>query len=161
MPARVVVAPDKFKGSCTAREAAEAIVAGLRDAWGEGFAADVVPMADGGDGTVATFLESGATPRSVVVRDALGAPVTATYARMGGTAILEMAAASGLAQLGTRRAPRSASTYGTGQLIADAMAGGAERIVLGIGGSATTDGGAGALAALGMRFLDASGALLE
>ncbi len=161
MRPRVVVAPDKFKGSCTAREAAAAIVAGLRDAWDEAVDYDVVPMADGGDGTVAAFLESGAERCSARVHDALGMPVEATYARRGDTAILEMAAASGLAQLGERRAPRSASTYGTGELIAAALAGGARRIVLGIGGSATTDGGAGALAALGVRFLNAAGIALD
>jgi glycerate kinase len=161
MPPRVVVAPDKFKGSCTARDAAQAIVAGLREAWDDAVDYEVIPLADGGDGTVAAFLDGGATPQTVRVRDALGEPVEATYARDGAVAIVEMAAASGLAQLGGRRAPRSATTYGTGQLIADALAHGATRIVLGIGGSATTDGGTGALAALGMRFLDASGATLE
>jgi glycerate kinase len=159
--ARVVVAPDKFKGSCTAREAAIAIVAGLREAWGDAVTYDVVPLADGGDGTVAAFLDGGATPQTVRVRDALGERVDAVYARAGSVAIVEMATASGLALLGSRRAPRAASTYGTGELIADALAGGAGRIVLGIGGSATTDGGAGALAALGLRFLDLAGAVLE
>jgi glycerate kinase len=158
---RIVVAPDKFKGSCTAREAADAIVAGLRIAWGDRHAYDVIPMADGGDGTVAAFLESGATPVDVRVNDALGAPVTARYARSGATAIVEMAAASGLALLGDRRNARLASTYGTGEIIRDALDRGATRIVLAIGGSATTDGGAGALAALGVRFLDASGSVLE
>jgi glycerate kinase len=158
--ARVVVAPDKFKGSCTAREAADAIVDGIREVWGDAVGYAVIPLADGGEGTVAAFLDGGATPQRVRVVDALGEPVTATYALAGTTAILEMAAASGLAQLGERRAPRTASTFGTGQLIADALAHGARRIVLGIGGSATTDGGAGALAALGLRFLDAAGAEL-
>ncbi len=154
------MAPDKFKGSCTAREAALAIVAGLRDAWNDVVVYHVVPLADGGDGTVAAFLDAGAVAQSVRVHDAFGAPVEATYARLGDAAIVEMAAASGLALAGERRAPRTASTYGTGELIADALARGATRIVLGIGGSATTDGGAGALAALGVRFYDASGALL-
>jgi glycerate 2-kinase len=158
---RVIVAPDKFKGSCTAREAADAIVLGLRDAWGDAARYEVIPLADGGDGTVAAFLDGGATPQAVRVVDALGAPVYATYARSGPAAILEMAAASGLTLLGTNLAPRRATTFGTGLLIADALAHGATRIVLGIGGSATTDGGAGALAALGVRFLDASGAVLE
>jgi glycerate kinase len=158
---RVVVAPDKFKGSCTAREAAEAIVAGLRDAWGDAASYAVIPLADGGEGTVAAFLESGASPQHVRVVDALGAPVDVTYARAGSSAVLEMAAASGLALLGPQAAPRRATTFGTGLLIADALAAGATRIVLGIGGSASTDGGAGALAALGVRFLDAHGALLE
>ena len=133
----------------------------MQDAWGGGFAATLVPLADGGDGTVAAFLDSGATPQHVRSTDALGAPVDVTYARSGSTAIIEMAAASGLAQLAGRTAPRLATTYGTGTLIADALARGATRIVLGIGGSATTDGGAGALAALGLRFRDAAGRALE
>ena len=134
---------------------------GLRDAWGEAPAYAVIPLADGGDGTVAAFLDGGATPQHVRVVDALGAPVDVSYARSGPSAILEMAAASGLALMGERRAPRLATTFGTGMLIADALAHGATRIVLGIGGSATTDGGAGALAALGVRFLDAAGTVLE
>jgi glycerate kinase len=158
---RVVVAPDKFKGSCTAREAGEAIVLGLRDAWGDAAAYDVIPLADGGDGTVAAFIDSGAIPQHAGTVDALGAPVDALYARSGPAAILEMAAASGLALLGERRAPRLASTAGTGRLIGAALDAGATRIVLGIGGSATTDGGAGALAALGVRFLGADGAVLD
>lgn len=161
MRPRVVVAPDKFKGSCTAREAGEAIVAGLRDAWGDAAAYTVLPLADGGDGTVAAFLENGATAVTATVTGALGERVDATYARSGETAIIEMAAASGLARLGARRDPRRASTYGTGELIRHALNAGAAHIVLGIGGSATTDGGAGALAALGLRFRDAAGAELE
>ena len=160
-PPRVVIAPDKFKGSCTAREAADAIVLGLRDAWGDAASYDVLPLADGGDGTVAAFLADGALPQRVRAVDALGEPVDVTYARSGPSAIIEMAAASGLALLGRHLEPRRATTFGTGLLIADALTRGATRIVLGIGGSATTDGGAGALAALGVRFLDASGTGLE
>jgi glycerate kinase len=151
------VAPDKFKGSCTAREAGDAIVLGLRDAWGNRFAPTIIPMADGGDGTVAAFLEGGATPQHVKAVDALGTPVEAVYARSGPTAIIEMAAASGLATLTAKPESRLASTFGTGLLIFDALEHGATHIVLGIGGSATTDGGAGALAALGVRFRDAAG----
>ncbi len=159
--ARVVVAPDKFKGGADAAAVAAAIVAGLRDVWGDEPEYVVVPMADGGDGTVEAFLAGGATACELVVRGPLGAPVTATYARDGETAVLEMASASGLALLGGRLDARHATSYGTGQLIADAIERGAKRIVLGIGGSATTDGGAGALAALGVRFFDRGGALLE
>jgi glycerate kinase len=161
MRPRIVVAPDKFKGSCSARAAALAIVDGLHDAWGDAVTFEVIPLADGGDGTVAAFLDGGAAPYTARVRNALGEPVEATYARTGDVAILEMAAASGLAAIAGRLAPRAASTNGTGELIADALDRGARRIVLGIGGSATTDGGAGALAALGMRFLDAAGRPLE
>jgi glycerate kinase len=118
-------------------------------------------MADGGDGTVEAFVAGGALACELVVRGPLGAPVTAAYARDGETAVIEMASASGLALLDGRLDARHATTYGTGQLIADALDRGAKRIVLGIGGSATTDGGAGALAALGVRFLDRAGTVLE
>lgn len=157
----MVVAPDKFKGSADAVTIAAAVVAGLRDVWGGSPSIVIIPMADGGDGTVEAFLSTGAQARAVRVRGPLGAPVDATYARDGETAIVEMAAASGLALLGAGLDARRASTYGTGELIRDALDAGARRIVLGIGGSATTDGGAGALAALGARFLDARGAELE
>src|SRR5476649_2347885 len=118
-------------------------------------------MADGGDGTVQAFLATGAHVRTIVVQGPLGAPVSATYARDGDTAIIEMAAASGLALLGEARDARHATTFGTGQLLRDALHNGAKNIVLGIGGSATTDGGAGALVALGARFLDGAGSVLE
>jgi glycerate kinase len=129
--------------------------------WGDRAQYIVLPMADGGEGTVAAFIAAGARAVPVRVHDALGGEVDATYARDGATAIVEMAAASGLAPLGDRRAPCMASTAGTGELVRAALDAGAERIVLGIGGSATTDGGAGALAALGARFLDAAGTALE
>lgn len=136
-------------------------MAGLRDVWGDVPAYAIVPMADGGDGTVEAFLASGAVARTVRVRGPLGDPVDATYARDGDTAIIEMAAASGLALLAGRRDAMLATTYGTGELIGDALERGARRIVLGIGGSATTDGGAGALAALGAGFFDRDGNVLE
>jgi glycerate kinase len=158
---RVLVAPDKFKGSADAATIAAAIVAGLRDVWGEAAAYTIVPMADGGDGTVAAFLAGGATPRVRRVRGPLGEPVDAVYALDGATAIIEMAAASGLALCGDRLDARRATTFGTGELIRDALDQNVRRIVLGIGGSATTDGGAGALAALGVRFLGHDGAELE
>lgn len=122
---------------------------------------DLVPMADGGDGTVAAFIAGGAQPRTVRVSGPLGEPVQAQYARDGVTAIVEMAAASGLVLLAGPPDPRHATTRGTGELLRDAIDAGAQRIVLGIGGSATTDGGAGALAALGARFFDARGNDLE
>ncbi len=156
---RVVIAPDKFKGSLDAAGVAAALAAGLRDAISD-CECTLLPMADGGDGTVAAFIASGAAARTVRVTGPLGEPVEATYARDGDTAIAEMAASSGLALLGDRRGPRRATTRGTGEMLRDALDAGATRIVLGIGGSATTDGGAGALAALGARFLDGSGAEL-
>jgi glycerate 2-kinase len=157
---RVVVAPDKFKGSLDAAGVAQALVAGLREIVPDAVC-EVIPMADGGDGTVEAFLAGGAVPRRVIVGDPLGEPVEATYAQTETTAVIEMAAASGLALLDGRLDARRATTRGTGQLLRDALDAGATRIVLGIGGSATTDGGAGALAALGARFLDADGNELE
>jgi glycerate kinase len=157
---RVVVAPDGFKGSATAREVAGAIAAGLRDVWGAAAELVVIPVADGGEGTVDVFLAAGAAARTVTVRGPLGEPIAATYALRDGQAVIEMAAASGLPLVAN--APRiwNATTFGTGELLRDALDQGATHIVLGIGGSATNDGGAGALAALGVRFLDAAGAVL-
>jgi glycerate kinase len=157
---RIVVAPDKFKGSLDAAGVAAALAAGVRDVV-PGAVCDLIPMADGGDGTVDAFIASGARAITVRVRGALGELLDATYARDGDAAIVEMAAASGLALLGGRLDARRATTLGTGELLRDALDHGASRIVLGIGGSATTDGGAGALAALGARFLDAAGAELD
>lgn len=150
---RVVVAPDKFKGALDAGGVAAALADGVRTVAPDA-ACVLVPMADGGDGTVEAFLAGGATPVRVRVRGPLGDPVDATYARDGATAIIEMAAASGLALLGGRRDALGASTYGTGELLRHALDAGATRVLLGIGGSATTDGGAGALSALGARVDD-------
>jgi glycerate kinase len=155
---RVVIAPDKFKGSLEAPGVAAALAAGIRDVV-PGAVCVLVPMADGGDGTVAAFLTAGARAVWVVVPGPLGRPVQAEYARDDDTTIMEMAAASGLA-VEAAREPRQASTAGTGVMLRDALERGARRIVLGIGGSATTDGGAGALAALGARFFDPAGAAL-
>jgi glycerate kinase len=157
---RVVIAPDKFKGSLDAAGVAAALAAGLREIDPEAVC-HLIPMADGGDGTVEAFLADGAEPRTVRVGGPLGVPVDATYAQAGTTAVIEMAAASGLALLGDRLDALRATTRGTGELLLDALDRGATQIVLGIGGSATTDGGAGALAALGARFLDARGVALD
>jgi glycerate 2-kinase len=154
---RVVVAPDKFKGSLTAAEAAEAIEAGLRQARPD-VEVTRLPVADGGDGTLATMVAAGA--RRVPVRSSgpTGEPVDAAIAVAGDTALVEMAEASGLRRLpGGRPDPLHATTYGTGQLISAALDLGVTRLVVGIGGSATTDGGTGMAAALGARFLDAAG----
>ncbi|HTJ25809.1 MAG TPA: glycerate kinase [Candidatus Limnocylindria bacterium] len=157
---RVVIAPDKFKGSLDAAGVAAALAAGLREIEPDAVC-ELIPMADGGDGTVEAFLADGAEPRTVRVCGPVGAPVDATYAQAGATAVIEMAAACGLALLGDRLDALRATTRGTGELLLDALDRGATRIVLGIGGSATTDGGAGALAALGARFLDARGIALD
>ncbi len=155
MPA-VVIAPDKFKGSLTALEAAAAIERGLRKAFGSALEFRTVPMADGGEGTVDAFLATGARRVTRAVRGPLGEPVEAAFALAGSTAIVEMAAASGLQLVAAaQRDPLRATSYGTGELIEAALDAGARRIVVGIGGSATNDGGAGLLEALGARFLDA------
>ncbi|MDQ2858512.1 MAG: glycerate kinase [Candidatus Eremiobacteraeota bacterium] len=154
----IVVAPDKFKGSLSALEVGRAIERGLKHVLGERHAIAVVPMADGGEGTVAAFVDGGAAPVVRSVRGPLGERVDAVIARDGDVVILEMASASGLALLSPEaRGARDASTYGTGELIRAALDIGARRIVVGIGGSATNDGGAGMLAALGVRLLDAEG----
>ena len=157
---RIIIAPDKFKGSLSAVEAAAAIGRGVTRARPD---AEVVllPVADGGEGTVAAAVAAGYTQHMVTVDGPTGEPVQASFAVRGEAAVIEMAEASGLRILpGHRPAPRSATTYGTGQLVTAALDAGARHIVLGIGGSATTDGGAGLAQALGVRLLDCDGAEL-
>src|SRR5215472_1446292 len=154
---RVVVAPDKFKGSLTAAQAAAAIAAGLRAGRPD---LDVVelPVADGGDGTVAAALAAGYFPLEVTAAGPTGEPVLATFACSGQTAVIELAEVTGLRRLpGGVFAPLDASTYGVGQVIAAALKAGAGTIVLGIGGSSSTDGGAGMVTALGARLTGSSG----
>jgi glycerate kinase len=155
---RVLIAPDKFKGSLTAIEAAEAIAAGMRQG-PVPVEVRLAPIADGGDGTVDAAVAAGYRRVSREVTGPTGQRVLASYAIRGETAVVELAEASGLRRLpGGRLAPLTATTYGTGELIRAALGEGAQRIVLGVGGSATTDGGAGMGRALGVRFLDALGA---
>jgi glycerate kinase len=203
---RVVVAPDKFKGSATAAEVAGAIAAGLRAGRPD---LDVVevPVADGGDGTVAAAVAAGFAPVQVTAEGPTGEPVQATFALLKGTAVIELAEVAGLRRLpvtnatgsgrelggagresggagrddawagrepggagrelggvgrddawaGRELAPLTASTYGLGQLVATALDRGATTIVLGAGGSASTDGGAGMMQALGLRLTDRRG----
>ncbi len=156
----MLIAPDKFKGSLTAAEVAARLSAGLARA---GFGGEVVcvPVADGGDGTVDAAVAAGYQRIDVPVSGPTGARVTASFALRGRVAVLEAAQACGLVLLPPGGlAPLTASTRGVGELILAAAARGARRIVLGIGGSATTDGGAGMLAALGARLADAAGAEL-
>ncbi|MGV9250015.1 glycerate kinase [Streptomyces sp. NPDC003697] len=153
----VLVAADKFKGSLTAVEVAERVTAGLRRAVPD-LAVEALPVADGGDGTVAAAVAAGFERREVRVTGPLGDEVTAAFALRGATAVVEMAEASGLQRLPAGVfAPLTASTYGSGELLRAALDAGARTIVFGVGGSATTDGGAGMLSALGARFLDARG----
>ena len=117
-----------------------------------------IPVADGGEGTVDCFVQAmGAQRVEITVTNALGEKSAAAYARLGELAIIEMAAAAGLPQVGERRCPGTATTYGVGELIAHAVDSGCRKILLGLGGSATNDGGCGCAAALGVRFYDADG----
>ncbi|MER6224176.1 glycerate kinase [Streptomyces sp. 900105755] len=154
---RVLIAADKFKGSLTAVEVAERVTAGLRRIV-PGLDVEALPVADGGDGTVAAAVAAGFERHERKVAGPLGQEVTAAFALRGDTAVVEMAEASGLQRLPRGVfAPLTASTYGSGELLRAALDAGARTIVFGVGGSATTDGGAGMLSALGARFLDADG----
>ncbi|WP_405850394.1 glycerate kinase [Streptomyces niveus] len=155
--AHVLVAADKFKGSLTAVEVAERVTAGLRLVAPQ-VTVEALPVADGGDGTVAAAVAAGFERREVRVTGPLGEELTAAYALRDGTAVVEMAEASGLQHLPRGVfAPLTAGTYGSGELLRAALDAGARTIVFGVGGSASTDGGAGMLAAMGGRFLDADG----
>lgn len=157
MTQRVLIAADKFKGSLTAVQVAERVTAGLRRVV-PGLEVEAMPVADGGDGTVDAAVAAGFERREVRVAGPLGHEVTAAFALRGDTAVVEMAEASGLQRLPAGVfAPLTASTYGSGELLRAALDAGARTIVFGVGGSATTDGGAGMLSALGARFLDADG----
>jgi glycerate kinase len=157
MVKRVVVAADKFKGSLTAAEVAARLAAGLARA---GFDGEVVsvPVADGGDGTVDAAVAAGYERVPVPVSGPTGLPVSAAYALRGDIAVIEAAQACGLVLLPPDQlAPLTATTRGVGELILAAVGRGATRIVLGVGGSATTDGGAGMVQALGARLTDSAG----
>jgi len=160
---KIVIAPDSFKECLPAEAVAEAMAAGWRRVFPH---ADVmlVPMADGGEGTVAALTAAtGGELISAEVTGPYGAPVLAEYGVLGDgySAVIEMASASGLALAPAAiRDPRIATTRGTGELIVHALERGITRLIVGIGGSATNDGGAGAAQALGYRLLDAEGAEL-
>ncbi|WP_053709481.1 glycerate kinase [Streptomyces sp. NRRL B-3648] len=154
---RVLIAADKFKGSLTAVQVAERVTAGLRAVVPD-LPVEALPVADGGDGTVDAAVAAGFERREVRVAGPLGQEVTAAFALRDGTAVVEMAEASGLQRLPAGVfAPLTASTYGSGELLRAALDAGARTIVFGVGGSATTDGGAGMLSALGARFLTGEG----
>ena len=156
-PDCVVIAPDKFKGTLTAAQVAAHVAAGLTRAR-PGLATVQVPVADGGDGTVDAAEAAGYRRVDIGVRGPTGQPVTASFALLHGTAIIESAQACGLTRLpGGTPAPLTATSRGVGELILAAVRMGAKRIVLGLGGVACTDGGAGLITALGARLLDASG----
>jgi len=157
---RVVVAPNAFKGSLTAAEAALAIARGLTIV-DDAIEIVSLPIADGGDGTSAVLLAAGdGVIRETIVPDPLGRPVRASFGLLdaGRTAVLDVATASGIALLAPHeREPLSVSSRGTGKLLSLALDAGVETVILGVGGSATVDGGAGLLAALGVGLLDEAG----
>jgi glycerate kinase len=160
---KIVIAPDSFKESLSALEVASAIEAGMREVWPDAEYVKV-PVADGGEGTVQAMIDATAGRRvEQKVTGPLGEPVRAFYGLVedgdkGALAVIEMAAASGLESVPpARRNPLVTTSRGTGELIRLALDAGARRFVLGVGGSATNDGGAGMLQALGVRLLDAAG----
>ncbi|BCI85239.1 hypothetical protein NIIDMKKI_04450 [Mycobacterium kansasii] len=152
---RALIAPDKFKGSLSATEVADNLAHGLA---ATGVHTVTLPLADGGDGSVAAAVAAGMRPHPWPVADALGRPHTATIAVDAETAVVEVANTCGLATLPRDvLAPMTASSYGFGEAIRHAVGLGVRRIVLALGGSASTDGGAGLLAALGYTFHDSGG----
>ncbi|HZK84237.1 MAG TPA: glycerate kinase [Desulfosporosinus sp.] len=157
---RIVIAPDSFKGCLNALNVALAMSRGVQRVYPESVI-DLIPMADGGEGTVEAILSAVRGEKiRIKVTDPLGRPIEATYALIdnGKTAIIEMATASGLTLLSHQeRNPRVTSTQGTGMLIRNALDRGVRKILLGIGGSATNDGGAGLAVALGVKLLDGQG----
>jgi glycerate 2-kinase len=156
----VVVAPDKFKGSLGAAGVAAAVARGLRAAV-PGLDAREHPVADGGDGTVEAALSAGFARREVRCTGPTGEPVAAALAVRDKVAVVELAEASGLRRLPDGRpAPTTATSRGTGELVRAALDLGCTQVVLGLGGSACTDGGAGMVQALGARLLDTAGAEL-
>ncbi len=157
---QVILAPDKFKGTLTAREAAAHLAAGLHDRLPD-LEFRELPVADGGDGTLEAAISAGFRAVPVRADGPTGQPVDTAYAERDGLALVELAAISGLGRLpGHRLDPLHASSYGTGQLVRAALDAGAHTVVIGLGGSACTDGGAGLVQALGVRLLDQHGAEL-
>lgn len=157
---KTVIAIDSFKGSMTSIEAGNAAAAGVRSVFPDGKIV-VRPLADGGEGTVEALTAGmGGHMETAVVSDPLGRKITATYGILGKnkTAVIEMAAAAGLPLLSKEeRNPLHTTTYGVGELIRDAIQKGCRHFIIGIGGSATNDGGTGMLSALGFEFLDKDG----
>ena len=158
----VVIAPNSFKGSMSATEAAAAIAAGVRRVWHDA-ELRLCPMADGGEGTLAAMLSAGGERRSARVSGAAGAPVDAAYGLIANdTAIIESAQVVGLTDQGATAHPvERRSTRGLGELIRILLDAGVRRFVAGLGGSSTNDGGAGLLSALGLALLDAKGHSVE
>ena len=162
---KIVIAPDSFKESMSAKEAAEAIQEGFSTILSPTIEYDLIPMADGGEGTTEALMDAlNAKIITTTVKDPLYRDINANYAYapQQKIAIIEMAAASGLDLLSNEeRNPLKTTSFGTGQLINHALDQGAQKVILGIGGSATNDGGAGMLQALGVKFTDTNGHSIE
>ena len=156
----VVVAMDKFKGSASAEQVCSAVCAGFQRT-APGWECIAVPLADGGDGTVAALCRAGWTPRTIAATDAQGAPVTADVAWNGDTVVVELASICGIARWQGERDPWHAHTTGVGEAIHQCIDDGAQHVVIAVGGSASTDGGLGALQGLGFRVTDMEGAPVE
>lgn len=159
---KVVLAPDSFKESMSAAEAAAAMARGVRVVFPDAECVEV-PMADGGEGTTEALVDAlGGAWREVTTVDALGRPITARYGLTpDALAVIEVAAAVGIGQIAPgERDVMAASSTGVADLVCDALDAGATRLIVGLGGSATTDGGAGLLAGLGAVFRDADGTVL-
>jgi glycerate kinase len=153
----ILLAPDTFKGSLSAAEVADALAAGLSET--AGVPVRRCPIADGGDGTVAAATSAGYERVELSATGPTGMPVRTAYARRDETAVVELADVSGLTRLPDGvLAPMRAESFGLGEVIGAALEAGCRRVVVGLGGSASTDGGAGMLTALGARLLDAGGA---
>ncbi|MBQ1987441.1 MAG: glycerate kinase [Muribaculaceae bacterium] len=159
---RIVIASDSFKGSLTSVEVAQSATKGILEVYPD-CKVTQVNVADGGEGTVDAVVDTLQGEKiTISVSNPIGKPVDATYGIAGDTAIIEMAAASGLPLLAAEeRNPWVTSTYGTGEMILDAIARGCSKFLVGIGGSATNDAGTGMLQALGFRFFDNNGILIE
>lgn len=161
---KVIIAPDSFKGNMTSIEAADCIERGIKRVFPDSLCIKV-PVADGGEGTVAALLHAKVGRlKTVTVSGPVGRPVKASYGvfNKGRTAVIEMAAASGLPLLSRRsRNPMTTTSFGTGELIIDAINHGIRDLIIGLGGSATVDCGAGMVQALGVRFFDNKGRLIQ
>ncbi len=157
---KVVLAPQGFKESLTGMEIAEAMSTGVKNVWPDAETI-LIPVADGGDGTLQALVDSsGGDVRTAMVEDAIGRTIEAEWGALGNgtTAVIEVASAIGLARLGQdERDVRNASTFGVGQLFIEALDAGFSDFIIGVGGSATNDGGAGMIQAMGGKLTDANG----
>lgn len=153
---KAIIAPDSFKGTLTSIEVCEIIKSSLEEKY-PNIVCEAIPVADGGEGTVDAFLYAlGGQRIEAKATDPIGREIKACYALLKDAAVIETAAASGLPLL-EEKAPMNASTFGTGELLLDALSRGVRKIIIGLGGSATTDGGTGFLTALGAKFLTSDG----